>query len=56
MTLVEIIHHDVPCDEEGVEIEVHGHVSFGERVKMTQDSCRNLLLSSSVRHPYASSV
>ena len=47
MALVQIVHDDVQCDQEGFEIEVHGHVSFGERVDMAVDSRRNLPLLSS---------
>src|SRR5262245_4707963 len=44
--LVNIVHDDVQCDQEGFEIEVHGHVSFGERCDMAVDSRRNLPLLS----------
>src|SRR4029453_1459569 len=42
VALVKIVHEDVQCDQEGFEIEVHGHVSFGERVDMAVDSRRTL--------------
>src|SRR4029434_7606079 len=56
MTLVDIIHYNVQCGEEGFEIEVHGHVSFGERSDMAIDSRRNLLARPGTRDQYASRV
>ena len=47
VALVKIVHDNVQCDQEGFEIEVHGHVSFGERVDTAVDSHRNLSLLSS---------
>ena len=47
MTLVNSVHDDVQCGQEGFESECHGHVSFGERVDMAEDSHRNLLFLSS---------
>ena len=44
---VKIVRDDVQCDKEGFEIEVHGHVAFGERFDMAVDSRRNLPLLSS---------
>ena len=29
VALVKIVHDDVQCDQEGFEIEVHGHISLG---------------------------
>lgn len=40
LALVEIVHDDLQCGEEGFKIEVHGHVSFGERYDMAEDSRR----------------
>src|SRR4029453_5532860 len=46
VALVQIVHDDVQCDQEGFEIEVHGHVSWGERVDMAVDSRQNFPLLS----------
>ena len=53
MMLVQIVHDDVQCSQEGFEIEVHGHVSFRERSDMAVDSRRNLLVRKDVRDQYA---
>jgi hypothetical protein len=40
-------HEPIQGGQEGFEIAFHGHVSFGERCDMAEDSRRNLLLLSS---------
>ena len=40
---------DGQCGQEGFEIAIHGHVSFGERSDMAVDSRRNLLARPGMR-------
>lgn len=47
MALVNIVYDNVQCGQEGFESECYGHVSFGQRIDMAEDSRRNLLLASS---------
>jgi hypothetical protein len=46
VALVKSVHDDIQCHKEGFEIEVHGHISLGERMNMAVDSHRNLPLLS----------